>query len=206
MTRILANFQAFEYIVGADEVGRGCLAGPLVASAVLLKSTKITDINQLKDSKEQTHIQRKNNLRKLISEISAFSVVSIPAKIIDKIGISQANKKAIEIAVRDVLNFSKGKRTLVIVDHLELFFYEREIKIISISKADSEFKPVSFASTLAKVLRDLTLSCLEEEFSKFSFSKHKGYGTRKHLTEIEVNEETLIHRKSFKPIQQKRLF
>ncbi|MCX7832393.1 MAG: hypothetical protein N2440_05800 [Actinobacteria bacterium] len=206
MTRFLTDLKSFEYIVGADEVGRGCLAGPLVSSAVLIEGTKITEIIEARDSKQQNHIQRKNNLRKFISDITAFSVVSIPARIIDEIGVNQANRMAIEIAVKDVLNFSRGKRTLVIVDHINIVLQDRTIEVISIPKADAEFKPVSLASTLAKVLRDLTLSCLEEEFSQFSFSKHKGYGTHKHLTEIEVSEETVIHRKSFRPIQQKRLF
>lgn len=196
----------YDYLVGADEVGRGCLAGPLVASAVAVKPSLLNLLEGIVDSKLLDHRQRKERLKKVFHLIDYFSIVSVSSREIDKKGISECNEKAILMAIERVISKTEGKKVLVIVDHIKISFSRGDVQIISVPKADQNFKPVSLASILAKVSRDLTLACLEEEFSSFSFSEHKGYGTKKHLKEIQEFSPTPIHRKSYKPVLNVRLF
>lgn len=200
------RFFNYDYLVGADEAGRGCLAGPVVAAAVAIKSENLPEISDATDSKAQHHSSRKSSLRKHFDKIEFFSAVSFSARSIDEKGISRANQKALETAVRNVVALLKGHRVLVVVDHFYIDLKEEGVDAVSFPKADSKCKPVSLASTLAKVLRDLALCSLEDEFSCFSFSCHKGYGTQKHLTEIRRFDLTPVHRKSFRPVQNQTLF
>lgn len=201
------NFYEFDYLIGADEVGRGSLAGPLVASAVAVKTDSLSHLEKLVDSKKQSHALRLKNIRKFFSLIEFFSVVSIPSTLIDRHGLKKANQLALEKAVLSVLKrIPPGKSSLVLVDHFHLQAIHPGAKIYSFSHADSQFEVVSLAATFAKVLRDLCLTCLEEEFPAYSFSCHKGYGTCNHLKELKASGPAKIHRESFRPVNQPRLF
>lgn len=200
------DIQAFDFVIGADEVGRGCLAGPLVASAVAIRRDNLKKIEEIVDSKAQTKDQRVNNLKKLLKFVEAYTVISLPSAEINRIGIKNANKKVIAVAVNEVLSRLENQKVLVLIDHVEIEEQNNRATVISLPKADANFKPVALAATLAKVLRDLMLLCLEEEFFNFSFSKHKGYGTREHLKELLEHDSTPVHRKTYKPVCQKRLF
>jgi|GEM_PF-830444 len=201
------NFYEYDYLIGVDEVGRGSLAGPLVASAVAVKTANLSKLERIVDSKKQTQSQRIKNMRELFPCVEYFSVVSIPSAFIDRYGIKKANRFALEKALFSVLTrISPEKSSLVLVDHFHLQFSHPGARIYSFSHADSQFGIVSLAATLAKVLRDLCLTCLEELYPSYSFSCHKGYGTDGHLKELLISGPVKIHRKSFRPICQPKLF
>jgi len=171
-------------LCGIDEAGRGPLAGPLVVAGVLLHST----IDGLNDSKKLNEKKREALYEKIILN-SSYHIVSTPSDIIDKIGLSKALKNSIEQIMNNIDadeylmdgNTSFGISTL-------------QHKI----KADATVPEVSAASILAKVTRDRYMCDLPQEFDKYEFDKHKGYGTKRHIELIKKYGLSSLHRKSFK--------
>jgi ribonuclease HII len=201
------QFDGYDYLIGADEVGRGCLAGPLVAAALAVKVENLKQLEGISDSKKLTPDQRLKYLKRLFPYIDAFSVVSLSSRFIDKYGIKKANIFALEKAVGNLASkFLGGSRTLALVDHYKINLAYPGMDIVSSSHADRDFEIVALASIFAKVLRDFCLVCLEEEFPEFSFANHKGYGTENHLRELKLIGPVSIHRQSFKPLCQPVLF
>lgn len=178
-------------IVGVDEVGRGCWAGPLVAGAVLLA----TPIEGLKDSKKLSKKQRE----RLDAEIRATAAYGLgwvtPAEI-DKIGLTAAVRLAMQRAVAEIqVPYSE-----IIIDG-NLNFLSDNPKSTCLVKADDSIPAVSAASIIAKVARDNYMAELGLRYPGYGFEKHVGYGTALHraaLTELGVHE---VHRRSFAPIK-----
>lgn len=187
----------YKYICGIDEVGRGCLFGPVTAAAVImplsLKDNKDI-IEGIEDSKKLTPKKREEFSKKIIEKAISYSIYSVSEKIIDKINILNATKLAMINAVENL----KIKPDILFIDALEL---DIDIKQISIIKGDSKSYSIGCASILAKVNRDNMMDNLPEEYQKYKISKNKGYGTKEHLEAIEKYAPSDMHRFSFEPIK-----
>ena len=177
-------------IAGTDEVGRGCLAGPVVAAAVILKE----DIPGLTDSKKISP-KKREFLADLILEKSFFAYGVVSNNKIDKINILNASLLAMK---RAILNLSV-KPDLVLVDGIHK--PDLDIKMEAIIGGDALKKEISAASIIAKVYRDNLMVEYDKSFPNYGFGKHKGYGTKEHLNSIKVNGICSIHRKSFKGVK-----
>lgn len=184
--------QGVTYIAGIDEVGRGPLAGPVVAAAVMLpKDFYVLGLN---DSKKLSEAKRELFYEKIQEEALAIGIGIIDAHEIDDINIYQATKKAMLIAVAAL-----GKTPEhLLIDAMEL---PTAISQTSIIKGDAKSISISAASIIAKVTRDRMMKALGEKHPQYGFEKHMGYGTKQHLQAIETYGVLEEHRKTFAPIK-----
>jgi ribonuclease HII len=176
---------------GVDEAGRGCLAGPVIAAAVILP--KGCSIEGLNDSKKLSENKR-NALRNVILE-QAISVGIGLATVeeIDQINILNATFLAMHRAI-DKLNFTPQR---LLIDGNRFKKYH-EIPHNTIISGDAIFQSIAAASVIAKTERDRIMEELSKEFPQFCWEKNKGYGTEKHRNVIHNNGTTVHHRKSFR--------
>jgi ribonuclease HII len=176
---------------GCDEAGRGCLAGPVFAAAVILPKTFSHPL--LNDSKQVAEKDR-NELRKII-ELSAicFAVASIDNDEIDKINILKASFKSMHLA----LNKLKKKPQLLLIDGNRFVSYKKTPHHCII-KGDGIYASIAAASILAKTYRDEYMLKLHEEFPQYRWEKNKGYGTAAHRNAIEMYGQCKYHRKTFR--------
>ncbi len=191
----------FSQIIGVDEVGRGALAGPVVAAAVLLKKKKFK--NRIYDSKVLSPSQRLKAYDE-ITKNSYYGVGVINEEIIDRLGIREATSKAMENAVGDlirVLNRMRllSKKVFILTDgDLKLnipYSYK------SIYSLDKKSLSCASASIVAKIIRDKIMAIYDSVYSDYDFLKNKGYGTKKHIHTIKKYGISSIHRKTFRPIR-----
>lgn len=200
---------------GVDEVGRGALAGPVVAAAVVLDLGRYNALSEeqqqlIGDSKKKSPAQRSEG-RKLIHTIARhYSIQSVRARIIDEIGIHQASLLVMRQAVQHLLK--SHPLDLLIVDGICPLALSEEQQgttststppQLAITRADSHFKVVGAASILAKVHRDTLMSRLGlcfHHYQKYSFASHKGYPTWRHRHELALHGASPIHRRSFKTV------
>ena len=191
--KVLKNLKKFEIIAGVDEVGRGCLAGPVVSAAVILK--KNVKIKNLKDSKKLTFEQRVE-VSKDIKGKSFFAIGMASVKEIEKLNILQASLLSMK---RAILSLSK-KPDLLLVDGI--FAPHVSIKCKTIIKGDEKIKCISAASILAKVYRDKIMIKMSKKYKNYSWNKNFGYGTKQHILGLKKYGLTTMHRKNFKPIHK----
>tara|TARA_B100001778_G_C18298997_1_gene498942 strand:+ start:59 stop:664 length:606 start_codon:yes stop_codon:yes gene_type:complete len=178
-------------VAGVDEVGRGPLAGPVVAAAVIIDINNIPD--GINDSKK---ISKKRRLE-LCNEIIKYSIYSIAeasVEEIDQINILQASLIAMKRAIEGL---SKKPKT-VLVDGK--FKPRTSLPTHAIIKGDSQSLAIAASSIIAKVYRDNLMSNLSKNYPDYLWEKNAGYGTKEHLLAIKKYGITPIHRKSFKPI------
>jgi ribonuclease HII len=180
-------------VAGVDEAGRGPLAGPVFAAAVILDPMR--PIAGLADSKVLSESKR-DSLYIVIKEAAlSWSIAEASVEEIDELNILQATLLAMQRAVNG-LNVRPDE---VLVDGNRL--PKLSIPAQAIVKGDSKVQAISAASILAKVERDRLMSGYYEQYPDFSFHVHKGYGTRQHLDEIERFGFLDIHRKTFNPVK-----
>jgi ribonuclease HII len=179
-------------IVGIDEVGRGCWAGPVVAAAVALKC----DIPGLDDSKKLSKRQREKLAAEIKIYAQAIGVGWVDAPTIDRLGISTAVKRAMEQAYQQI----KCVHDSVIIDG-NINFMPDNPKSQAIIRADGSIPAVSAASIIAKVARDDYMAKLDSAYSSYEFEKHVGYGTALHMERLKQYGVSDLHRKSYKPIK-----
>ncbi len=181
-------------IVGVDEVGRGCWAGPLVAAAVALNKPIIG----VADSKVLTKIQRERLSDVIKFESAAFSLGWATVKEIDEFGLSRAVNLAMHRAI-ELLTI--GFDELIVDGNINYFPEEPRAK--AIIKADAFIPEVSAASIIAKVARDAWMTDQAKKlFPMYGFEKHVGYGTAFHREALKTHGICYLHRKSFKPIRR----
>ena len=197
--------KGINFVVGIDEAGRGPLAGPVVAGAVVLLNKKLQNLSLgVKDSKKLTSKQREeiyNYFKKNITVQWGIGIVS--EKVIDKINILEATKLAMIKSVKNLekkLGKSKEKLVLIIDGNMKL---NSEFEQKSIIKADQKVFSCALASIFAKVTRDKIMQKYHKKYPKYGFDKHKGYGTAYHFEMIKKHGACDIHRKSFYPISLK---
>ena len=189
----MKNLKKFKIVAGVDEVGRGCLAGPVVSAAVILK--KGVQIKNLKDSKKLTFEQR-IEVSKNIKKNSFFSMGVASVKEIEKLNILQASLLSMK---RAILSLSR-KPDLILVDGI--FAPQVLNKCKTIIKGDEKVKCISAASILAKVYRDKIMIKMSKKYKNYSWNKNFGYGTKQHILGLKKYGLTTMHRKNFKPIHK----
>ena len=189
----MKNLKKFKIVAGVDEVGRGCLAGPVVSAAVILK--KGVQIKNLKDSKKLTFEQR-IEVSKNIKKNSFFSMGVASVKEIEKLNILQASLLSMK---RAILSLSR-KPDLILIDGI--FAPQVFDKCKTVVKGDEKIKCISAASILAKVYRDKIMIKMSKKYKNYFWNKNFGYGTKQHLLGLKKYGLTTMHRKNFKPIHK----
>ena len=179
-------------IAGVDEVGRGCLAGPVFAAAVILKNNINT--NGIKDSKK-VPFNKRMFLSNYIKENSIYAIGTASVDEINKMNILNASL----LAMNRALNKLKKKPFIAYIDG-PFTPKNMKIKCTPIVKGDEKVTSIAAASIIAKVARDLFMIKLSKKFPKYDWDKNFGYGTNKHLNSLEKYGITKHHRKKFKPI------
>ena len=178
---------------GVDEVGRGCLAGPVVSAAVVLK--KGVNLKLLKDSKKIT-FNKREKISKHIKENSYFAIGIASVEEILKLNILQASL----LSMKRALNQLTIKPDITLIDGN--FAPEGIKKYKTIINGDEKVKAISAASIIAKVYRDKLMIKLSEKYSNYSWERNFGYGTKAHLEGLKKFGVTAHHRKSFKPVHK----
>lgn len=176
---------------GCDEAGRGCLAGPVVAAAVILPDHFKNSL--LNDSKKLTENQRSKLYPIIKKEAIAYGIGIVPSETIDEINILNSSFLAMHYAV-DLLDV---KPELLLIDGNRFSAYP-DVEHECIVKGDSKFLSIAAASVLAKVFRDDIMEQMHNVFPVFDWQKNKGYPTKKHRASIFEFGETHYHRKTFK--------
>ena len=174
-------------IAGVDEVGRGCLAGPVVAAAVILNDS----INSLNDSKKLSKKKREVLYSEILENATAVGMKW--NDYIDKHNI----KVASEDAMKDAISSLKVRPDKVLVDGFSL---DIQIENEGIIKGDQKYHQIMAASIIAKVTRDEIMLSFHYIYPEYDFKSNNGYGTKKHLEALKKYSFTPIHRLTFKPI------
>lgn len=184
--------EEYDYIIGIDEVGRGCLAGPLVVCGVVINAQSL--LAEVKDSKKLNANMRNKLNDVIIESCLEYKIVEIHIDEVDNLNIYQATKKAMNQIAID-LNY---ENSLILSDAMQL----EVVNNLSIIKGDDTSSAIACASILAKVYRDNLMNDLSLKYPQYGFESNKGYGTKKHLKALEVHGYIEgIHRKSFEPIK-----
>ncbi len=195
--------QSLVFVAGVDEVGRGCLAGPVIAAAAILPRDKklLKKLEKVNDSKQLSHKQREE-LFPVIQEVAiSYGIGIVSEKIIDEINILQASllamKKALEnLSVSSDYVLVDGNKKIPGIEYPQT----------AIIKGDSASLSIAAASIIAKVTRDKIMVEMEEKYPGYFFEKHKGYPTKQHFEAIKKQGLTAIHRLTFcKNVSQTQL-
>jgi ribonuclease HII len=181
----------FVYVAGVDEVGRGCLAGPVVAGAVILDSERY--IPRVCDSKTVTALERARLYEQITRRAVAWSVISVEPDEIDRINIHQASLRAMQRAVLSLTPLPD----MVLVDAFRI--PEIPMAQKSVVHGDSRCTAIAAASIVAKVTRDRLMLDLHGRDPRYGFDRHKGYATRDHLDAVARFGYSPVHRRSFRP-------
>jgi ribonuclease HII len=181
-------------ILGVDEVGRGCWAGPVVAGAVILRES----IPRLADSKKLTKLQRECLDAQIRLDAVAIGLGWVTAAEVDSIGLTEAVRLAM---VRAVAEISPGQGYDELIIDGNYNFLPNNPKSKCLIKADDTVPSVSAASIVAKVARDAYMSNASLDYPGYHFEKHVGYGTAAHLAALKIQGVCDLHRRSFAPIR-----
>lgn len=192
--------KGFDIIIGVDEVGRGPLAGPIVAAAVHLKQNRFK--KRIDDSKKLTPKQREQAFFEIIGK-AAFGLGIINETVIDRLNIQEANRLVMENAVNNLIDKLKVRQRKKQSTAKVYILIDGNIKLDlaypyqNIIKGDSKSKSIACASIVAKVIRDRIMYLYDKVYPRYGFLRHKGYPTRIHKEKLRRFGPTLIHRKSF---------
>lgn len=181
--------------MGVDEAGRGPLAGPVVAAAVILPDDLI--IVGLDDSKKLSATRREIIFDEIVSSSAAYAVGIVENEMIDRINILRGSLRAMaqavgKVAVRPNLVLVDGNQPIPGMDYPQM----------TVIEGDASCRSIAAASILAKVTRDRIMDHYAEIYPQFSFRKHRGYPTAEHLKELRLYGPTPIHRRTFRPVQE----
>ena len=182
--------KGYTYIAGIDEAGRGPLAGPVVAGAVILpKDCLLEGIN---DSKKISEKKREKLYDDIIENAVAWGVGIVDHTVIDEINILNATRKAMKLALENL----QVKPDYILID-AEKKVDTNNIPYLPLIKGDALSISIGAASIIAKVTRDRMMREYDEMFPMYGFEKHKGYGTKAHVEALKEYGPCMIHRKSF---------
>jgi len=182
--------RGYRYFAGVDEAGRGPLAGPVVAAAVILPPN--WNHSEIKDSKKLTEKKRSRLYHIIADNALSWNWALVEPDIIDRINILQASLLAMQKAIETLV----VKPEYIIVDGLHPI--ATTIPQTPIKKGDNKSLAIAAASVMAKVVRDSIMQKYHIIFPQYNFARHKGYGTREHLRALRAYGRCRIHRKSFK--------
>jgi Ribonuclease HII len=183
--------QGIEHIAGVDEAGRGPLAGPVVAAAVVFPRDLI--IEHVDDSKKCTAKQREELFTLILEQAICVGVGIVDHEVIDRINILQATI----LAMRKSIENMNIQPEYAIIDGNS--FKHETLKFQNIIRGDEKSFTIAAASIVAKVTRDRLMRDLDIQFPQYGFAQHKGYGTRQHIEAIRTYGLCEIHRRSFHP-------
>lgn len=189
-----AQKKGFVRIAGVDEAGRGPLAGPVVAAAVILPAT--FDLPGLTDSKKLSPPKRDQLFTLIRRQAAAIGVGIVSAEEIDRINILQATLRAMSLAVQRL----KHSADFVLVDGITPI--PMSIAQQTLKKGDSRSLSVAAASIIAKVLRDRLMVAYDRRFPGYGLAKHKGYGSAEHMAAIARLGPSPLHRKTFGGVRE----
>lgn len=184
-----------EYVAGVDEVGRGPLAGPVVAAAVILDPNK--PIEGLMDSKKITEKKREILAEEIKEKALAWAISRVDVDEIDRINILQASLRAMTIAVADLVQ----QPDFVMVDGNRIPA-DLNINAEAVVKGDDRVACISAASIIAKVARDNEMVEMDSLYPGYGLAKHKGYPTKVHIEALQELGVTKIHRRTFGPVKK----
>jgi ribonuclease HII len=181
----------FVHVAGVDEVGRGCLAGPVVAGAVVLHPDR--PIPGVCDSKLVPAMQRERLYERILKSAAAWAVAAADPTEIDRINIHQASLRAMQRAVLALVPLPD----IVLVDAFRI--PDLPMAQRGVLHGDRRCSAIAAASIIAKVTRDRQMLELHGRFPRYGFDKHKGYATAEHLTAVARFGYSEVHRRSFRP-------
>jgi ribonuclease HII len=203
LRRLLAHDRSFgsRYVAGADEAGRGALAGPLVVAAVLLEPLSVSvaerrALRRLDDSKRCTHAARVALLPAVFETARRISVVVVPVSEVDATGIHRADLAALARCLREV---APADDVTLLADGFRVPLERDHAAVID---GDTKSAAIAAASIVAKVTRDRLMERLAEVHEGYGFERHVGYGTPEHLAALRRLGPTALHRRSFAPCSQ----
>jgi ribonuclease HII len=188
------NWDAPTLVAGVDEAGRGPLAGPVFAAAVILDD--LSPISGLADSKKLSEKKREKLFEEIRAKALCFCVAQASVAEIDELNILRATMLAMQRAIAG-LRLKPGK-ALIDGNRLPVL----DILAEAIIRGDAKVPSISAASILAKVERDLWCKSIDSSFPEYGFAKHKGYGTVQHLNALSAHGPCILHRMSFAPVIQ----
>ena len=183
------KYSDYEFICGIDEVGRGPLAGPVVAGAVILP--KDCDILYINDSKKLSAKKREELYEVIMEKAVCAKTAVVSPKVIDEINILQATYEA----MREAVNKLSVKPDILLNDAVTIPGID--VKQVPIIKGDAKSLSIASASILAKVTRDRLMVEYDSLYPEYGFAKHKGYGTKVHIEAIKEYGPCPIHRRTF---------
>ncbi len=186
-------------IVGVDEVGRGCLAGPVVAAAVLLPQEDYPWLKEIKDSKKLS-AKKREYLAELIKEYSVWGIREESASHIDKGNILKSTLSAMRMSVL-VVKLQAREIDMVLVDGNQKI-PDLKIPQTTITSGDNLFPQIAAASIIAKVYRDSMMQALHLAHPEYGWDRNKGYGTVEHREAIMVHGITPLHRVTFRGVTE----
>lgn len=189
--------KGYSLIAGVDEVGRGPLAGPVVAAACIFD--RDVDIVGIDDSKKLSEKKREQFFDEIKDKALAYGIGEASCEVIDEINILEATKLAMKRAIdeADKMLESKGRDRIQIVIFDAVKINDLKKEQISVIKGDQTYFSVAAASILAKVTRDNLMKEYDKVYPEYGFASNKGYGTKAHYEGIKKAGITEIHRKSF---------
>lgn len=189
--------KGYKLIAGCDEAGRGPMAGPLVASSVILPIGY--KLNGLNDSKKLTAKKRDELFDIIMRDAIEVTVTIVSVEDVDKLNVYSASKYAMTECVKKFNN----RPDYILTDCMPLEEIEASgIEVLDIVKGDAKSASIAASSIIAKVTRDRIMDKLDEEFPQYGFKKHKGYVTKLHREMIEKYGVTIHHRKTFAPVKE----
>lgn len=186
--------KGYKLIAGIDEVGRGCLAGDVVACAIIMP--KGLRIEGVRDSKKLSEKKRNILYKEILDKAIACGIGRVKPEVIDDINIKQSTRYAMKFALEN-LRDRQGKPVepdLIFIDAEEI---ETKLEQVSIIKGDDKSHTIACASIIAKVYRDNLCQDWDEKYPGYNIKQHKGYGTKEHRENILKLGPSPIHRKSF---------
>lgn len=184
----------FERVAGVDEAGRGCLAGPVVAGAVIMGPGLLPGVD---DSKRLDRRQRERLAARIREHALAYATVAIAADIIDRVNVLEATRMAMRRAIAAL----RPEPHVALIDAVR---FESNVLIVPVIRGDSMSYSIACASILAKTERDRLMETMAERFPGYEFDRNKGYGSSAHRRALDELGPTPIHRLTFRSVVPRR--
>ena len=193
--------KGYRLVAGIDEVGRGPLAGPVVAAAVILPlEERPSWLSRVRDSKQLTPTQRESIFDRVLESGIAFGVGVVSHEVIDKRGIAPATR----LAMRNAIEQLSTRPDYLLIDYMRLPGVRIPQK--GVVDGDSICVSIAAASIVAKVTRDRLMVELDGQYPGYGLAQHKGYGTPEHLEALQRLGPCPIHRKTFEPVRGRLIY
>ena len=183
-------------VCGVDEVGRGCLAGPLVAGAVVFDIVDSEWITRVNDSKKLSPTIRLELSELIKIKAKDWALGLVNAQELDQVGLTRAT----ELAMKQAIDSLNDVPDYLLLDYVPISSWNQPYQLIK--QGDSSSYSIAAASIIAKVHRDEIMTAIDELYPQYDFASNKGYGTKLHMEALSIHGPCDIHRRSFAPVQR----